>query len=54
MTGVIDIFAELSWAAYEIKIGWPLLVAMYIAIIGVTVWLYRRSTVSYRRVNLVE
>lgn len=54
MTGVIDIFAELSWAAYDIKIDWPLMAAMYIVIIGATVWLYRRSTVSYRQVNLVE
>lgn len=54
MTSVIDIFAQLPWASYDLKIGWPLLAAMYVAIISVTVWLYRRSTVSYRQVNLVE
>ncbi|MDO4684423.1 MAG: ComEC/Rec2 family competence protein [Candidatus Saccharibacteria bacterium] len=54
MTMVVDTLAAVPWAATEWQVGWQMAVAMYVVLAIVTIWLYRRSTVEYRAVNVVE
>lgn len=54
MTMVVDSLAAVPWAATEWQVNWQAAAAMYVVLAIVTTWLYRRSTVEYRAVNVVE
>ena len=54
MTGIVDIFSELSWASVEVEFSLPMVIVSYLLIGILTTWLYRRSRISYNNVNIVE
>lgn len=54
MTSVVDSLAGLSWAAVEVKFDWQAVVLSYVLIGLVTVWLQKRSKLSYGDVNIVK
>ena len=54
MTGIVDIFSELSWASVEVEFSLPMVIVSYLLIGILTTWLYKRSRISYNNVNIVE
>ncbi len=54
MTWVIMALAELPWASMEVQVSAMAGIAMAIGIILAMVWLWRRTRLIFRKVNLVE
>lgn len=54
MTGVIDRMAQLPLASSEISISGEVAVALYLLILGLTVFLKRRTGFQFRDYNIIE
>lgn len=54
MTYVIDTLSSISWASFTYDPPWYMVIAGCVSIGGITFWLYRKSDIQYRKVNLIE